>query len=114
MMTLEEYKKFLGDESLTEEQVNMMYEQKKREFNESVEKVRNEYDALDMDKFMNRIGGQKTVDAMNQINEKLNSSVLINGKLVPKKKKVSEDLEEWKRGFMDGFEEAYKRLKGDI
>ena len=48
---------------------------------------------------------------MNKINEKLDRSELINGKLVEKTpKKVNEDIEEWKRGFMDGFEEAYKRL----
>jgi hypothetical protein len=64
-----------------------------------------------MDKFIDRIGGYSSVDAMNKINEKLDRSELINGKLVEKtSKKVNENIEEWKRGFMDGFEEAYKRL----
>lgn len=72
-------------------------------------KVR-EYNALDMDLFIDRIGGRGKIDTMNRINEKLNNSELVNGKLVPKKKPVNEDLEEWKKGFMDGFEEAYKRL----
>ena len=66
-----------------------------------------------MDRFIDRIGGQGTIDKMNKINEKLDRSELINGKLVEKApKKVNEDIEEWKRGFMDGFEEAYKRIHG--
>ena len=66
-----------------------------------------------MDAFMDRIGGQESINTMNKINEKLDRSQLVNGKLVEKTPiKVNEDIEEWKRGFMDGFEEAYKRIYG--
>ena len=48
---------------------------------------------------------------MNKINEKLDRSELVNGKLVPKREgNKREDLEEWKRGFMEGYDEAYRRL----
>jgi hypothetical protein len=110
---LEEYKKQLNDESLTDEEVMQRFKEDEKKFNKEVNDKVGEYEALDMDKFMDRIGGQKSVDAMKKVNEKLDRSVLINGKLVEKTPKtVNEDIEEWKRGFMDGFEEAYKRIYG--
>ena len=41
---------------------------------------------------------------------KLNGE-LVNGKLVSKREdNKREDLDEWKRGFMEGYDEAYRRL----
>ena len=108
---LEEYKKQLNNESLTDEEVMQRFKEDEKKFNKEVNDKVGEYEALDMDKFIDRIGGQGTIEAMNKINEKLDRSELINGKLVEKTpRNVNEDIEEWKRGFMDGFEEAYKRL----
>ena len=76
---LEEYKKQLNDESLTDEEVMQRFKEDEKKFNKEVNDKVGEYEALDMDKFIDRIGGQGTI----------------------------EDIEEWKRGFMDGFEEAY-------
>jgi hypothetical protein len=110
---LEEYKKQLNDESLTDEEVLQRFKEDEKKFDKEVDDRVGKYKALDMDMFINRIGGQGTIDAMNKINEKLDRSELINGKLVEKtSRKVNEDIEEWKRGFMDGFEEAYKRKYG--
>lgn len=110
---LEEYKKQLNDESLTDEEVLQRFKEDEKKFNKEVNDRVGEYEALDMDRFINRIGGQSTIDTMNKINEKLGRSELINGKLVEKRTKVTnEDIEDWKRGFMDGFEEAYKRIYG--
>ena len=109
---LEEYKKQLNDESLTDEEVMQRFKEDEKNFNKEVNDRVGQYEALDMDRFMDRIGGQRTVDAMTKINEKLDRSELINGKLVEKTPSVKENIEEWKRGFMDGFEEAYKRIYG--
>ena len=125
---LEEYKKQLNDESLTDEEVMQRFKEDEKNFNKEVNDRVGQYEALDMDRFIdriggqgtieamnkiNRIGGQKSIDTMQKINEKLDRSELINGKLVEKApRKVNEDIEEWKRGFMDGFEEAYKRIYG--
>lgn len=110
---LEKYKEQLNDESLTDEEVMQRFKEDEKKFNKDVNDMVGEYEALDMDKFIDRIGGKSTINAMNKINEKLDRSELINGKLVEKtSRKVNEDIEEWKRGFMDGFEEAYKRIYG--
>lgn len=109
---LEEYKKQLNDETLSEEEVLRRFKEDEKKFNKEVNDKVGEYEALDMDKFIDRIGGQGVIDTMNKINEKLDRSELINGKLVEKTPMVREDIEEWKRGFMDGFEEAYKRIYG--
>ena len=109
---LEEYKKQINGDSLTEEEVLQRFKEDEKKFNKEVDNKVGEYEALDMDKFIERIGGQKTVDTMNKINEKLDRSELVNGKLVEKKQPVNENIEEWKKGFMDGFEEAYKRIYG--
>lgn len=109
---LEEYKKQLNDESLTDEEVIQRFKEDEKNFNKEVNDRVGEYEALDMDKFIDRIGGQERIDVMKKVNEKLDRSVLINGNLVEKRPMVKEDIEEWKRGFMDGFEEAYKRIYG--
>ena len=108
---LEEYRKQLTNgESLTEEEVMKRFEEDNKKFDKEVNDRVGQYEALDMDRFMDRIGGQSTVDAMTKINEKLDRSELINGKLVEKKQPMNENLEEWKRGFMEGYDEAYRRL----
>ncbi len=107
---LEEYKKQLNDESLTDEEVLQRFKEDEKKFNKEVNDRVGEYKALDMDKFIDRIGGQRTIDAMQKINEKLDRSELINGKLVEKKQPMNENLDEWKRGFMEGYDEAYRRL----
>lgn len=107
---LEEYKKQLNDESLTEEEVLQRFKEDAKKFDKEVNDKVGEYKALDMDKFMDRIGGQERIDAMKKVNEKLDRSELINGKLVEKKQTVSENLDEWKKGFMEGYDEAYRKL----
>ena len=110
---LEEYKKQLNDDSLTEEEVLQRFKEDEKKFHKEVNDRVNDYEKLDMDAFIRRIGGQERIEAMKKVNEKLDRSELINGKLVEKApRKVNEDIEEWKRGFMDGFEEAYKRIYG--
>lgn len=107
---LEEYKKQLNDESLTEEEVLQRFKEDAKKFDKEVNDKVGEYKALDMDKFIDRIGGQERIDAMKKVNEKLDRSELINGKLVEKKQTVSENLDEWKKGFMEGYDEAYRKL----
>lgn len=107
---LEEYKKQLNNESLTDEEVMQRFKEDEKKFNKEVNDKVGEYEALDMDMFIDRIGGQERIDAMNKINEKLDRSVLINGKLVEKKQPMNENLDEWKKGFMEGYDEAYRRL----
>ena len=108
---LEEYKKQLNDESLTEEEVLQRFKEDAKKFDKEVNDKVGEYKALDMDKFIDRIGGQERIDAMKKVNEKLDRSELINGKLVEKtSRKVNEDIDEWKKGFMEGYDEAYRRL----
>ena len=87
MGALEEYKNYLNDETLTEEQVKEKFAQDKQKFDNDVNKIVDGY-------------------------QKLDRSKLINGNLVEKGNHINEDLEQWKKGFMDGFEEAYKRLHG--
>ena len=110
-LTLEEYGKYLGDETLTDELALEKYRQEKEKYNNEVNKIVGGYKGLDMDEFIDRIGGQEKIDAMNKINEKLDRSDFVNGKLVPKREgNKREDLDEWKRGFMEGYDEAYRRL----
>ena len=109
---LEEYRKQLTNgESLTDEEILQRFKEDEKKFNKEVNDRVGEYKKLDMDAFINRIGGQESIDAMNKINEKLDRSELVNGKLVPKREcNKREDLDEWKRGFMEGYDEAYRRL----
>ena len=109
---LEEYRKQLSNgESLTDEEVLQRFKEDEKNFNKEVNDRVGEYKKLDMDAFIRRIGGQERIDAMNKINEKLDRSELVNGKLVSKREgNKREDLDEWKRGFMEGYDEAYRRL----
>ena len=109
---LEEYRKQLTNgESLTDEEILQRFKEDEKNFNKEVNDRVGEYKKLDMDAFIRRIGGQESIDAMNKINEKLDRSELVNGKLVPKREgNKREDLDEWKRGFMEGYDEAYRRL----
>ena len=109
---LEEYRKQLTNgESLTDEEILQRFKEDEKKFNKEVNDRVGEYKKLDMDKFIDKIGGQESIDAMNKINEKLDRSELVNGKLVPKREcNKREDLDEWKRGFMEGYDEAYRRL----
>ena len=68
------------------------------------------YDRLDMDLFINRIGGAEKIEEMRRINDKADRMYVVDGVVHKKCDKSKEDIEEWKKGFMDGFEEAYKRL----
>lgn len=114
MVTLDELKKEIGDETLTEEEVKKIYNEGKEKFDSEVDKLVSEYEKLDMDAFINRIGGKDKISNMAKINEKLDRSELVNGKLVEKTNRQTKDewKEEWKKGFIEGFEEAYKRLNG--
>lgn len=108
---LEEYRKQLTNgESLTEEEVMQRFKEDEKKFHKEVNDRVGEYKKLDMDAFIRRIGGQERIDAMRKVNEKLDRSELINGKLVEKKQPVNENLDEWKKGFMEGYDEAYRRL----
>lgn len=110
---LEEYRKQLTNgESLTEEEVMQRFKEDEKNFNKEVNDRVGEYKKLDMDAFIRRIGGQERIEAMKKVNEKLDRSELINGKLVEKKQPMNENLDEWKKGFMEGYEEAYKRIYG--
>ena len=108
---LEEYRKQLTNgESLTEEEVMQRFKEDEKNFNKEVNDRVGEYKKLDMDAFIRRIGGQERIEAMKKVNEKLDRSELINGKLVEKKQPMNENLDEWKKGFMEGYDEAYRRL----
>ena len=108
---LEEYRKQLTNgESLTEEEVMQRFKEDEKKFHKEVNDRVGEYKKLDMDAFIRRIGGQERIEAMKKVNEKLDRSELINGKLIEKKQPVNENLDEWKKGFMEGYDEAYRRL----
>lgn len=108
---LEEYRKQLTNgESLTEEEVMQRFKEDEKKFHKEVNDRVGEYKKLDMDAFIRRIGGQERIEAMKKVNEKLDRSELINGKLVEKKRPMNENLDEWKKGFMEGYDEAYRRL----
>ena len=108
---LEEYRKQLTNgESLTDEEILQRFKEDEKNFNKEVNDRVGEYKKLDMDAFIRRIGGQERIEAMKKVNEKLDRSELINGKLVEKKQPMNENLDEWKKGFMEGYDEAYRRL----
>ena len=108
---LEEYRKQLTNgESLTDEEILQRFKEDEKNFNKEVNDRVGEYKKLDMDAFIRRIGGQERIEAMKKVNEKLDRSELINGKLVEKKLPMNENLDEWKKGFMEGYDEAYRRL----
>jgi tRNA 2-selenouridine synthase SelU len=54
---------------------------------------------------------------MKQINEAADKLKSVYGNVSKKEEEIKkietmENIEEWKKGFMDGFEEAYKRIYG--
>ena len=105
------YRQYYGDENLSESEILEKLKKEKKEFDEGVDKIASGYVALDMDMFVNRIGGWKKVDEMRRINEVTDRMQVFNGNITQKKiTNDKEDLNEWKKGFMEGFEEAYKRL----
>lgn len=80
-------------------------------------KIVDSYDSLDMNVFINRIGGYEKIDEMKRINEAADRIKTVDGNIVSRNNKQrsgKEDIEEWKRGFMEGFEEAYKRLRPEL
>lgn len=103
------------DKNFVDEQVEELSERDTKEFKESVDKMANKYSALDMNAFIERIGGMEKIEEMKKINATADNIQTMDGRIVKKKPTLAntnEDLEEWKRGFMDGFEEAYKRIYG--
>ena len=117
MSELDAYKKYLGDNNLSDEEVLRRYNQEKENFNSEVNKVADDYDKLDMDLFIKRIGGQEKIDQMKRINEAADKLKSVYGNVSKKEEEIKkietkENIEEWKKGFMDGFEEAYKRIYG--
>ena len=77
---------------------------------QKVQQLVSDYNGLDMNLFINRIGGAEKIEEMRRINDKADGMYVVDGVVHHKSDKTNEDIEEWKKGFMDGFEEAYKRL----
>ena len=116
-MTVEEWRKYYGDETLTEEQIIERLEQDKQKFDNDVDTIVSGYEKLDMDRFIKRIGGQEKIDQMKRINEAADKLKSVYGNVSKKEEEIKkfetkENIDEWKKGFMDGFEEAYKRIYG--
>ena len=116
-MTVEKWRKYYGDETLTEEQIIERLEQDKQKFDNDVDNIVGGYEKLDMDRFIQRIGGQEKIDQMKRINEAADKLKSVYGNVSKKEEEIKkietmENIEEWKKGFMDGFEEAYKRIYG--
>ena len=85
---------------------SLLSEEEKRE----VQRIAGQYNGLDIDLFISRIGGSHRIDEMRKINDELDNITVINGVVQKRRKNTEKDIEEWKRGFIEGFEEAYKRL----
>lgn len=77
-----------------------------------VQRIVNNYNGVDMDLFVQRMGGYEKIEEMRKINDVTDRMYVVNGNVIRKAevRKEKEDLDEWKKGFMEGFEEAYKRL----
>lgn len=77
-----------------------------------VQRIVNNYNGVDMDLFVQRMGGYEKIEEMRKINDVTDRMYVVNGNVIRKTevRKEKEDLDEWKKGFMEGFEEAYKRL----
>lgn len=86
----------------------LLTEQEKAE----VQRIVNNYNGVDMDLFVQRMGGYEKIEEMRKINDVTDRMYVVNGNVIRKAevRKEKEDLDEWKKGFMEGFEEAYKRL----
>lgn len=86
-----------------------------QEEREESNKLVKQYHGLDMDLFVRRIGGHGVIDEMRRINEAADRLRSVNGTIYKDRsadKRKDASLDEWKKGFMEGFEEAYKRLHG--
>lgn len=98
MNILDEYMGYADDSMLTESE------------RAEVRKIVNGYKALDMDLFVQRVGGMKKIEEMRRINNIADGLCVVDGVVRKSPNDTKENIEEWKRGFMEGFEEAYKRL----
>lgn len=117
MNTLDAYKKYLkevGGETLTEEEIVERFNRDKQKFDSEVNNIAGSYKKLDMDEFIQRIGGKEKIDEMKRINDAADRLRVVDGKVVEKEQQTGHSdekwKEEWKKGFMEGFEEAFKRL----
>lgn len=75
-----------------------------------VQQIVNNYKRVDMDLFVQRIGGPGKIEEMKRINDMSDRMYVVDGVVRKKPDNSRENLDEWKKGFMEGFEEAYKRL----
>lgn len=75
-----------------------------------VQQIVNNYRRVDMDLFVQRIGGPEKIEEMKRINDMSDRMYVVDGVVRKKPDNSRENLDEWKKGFMEGFEEAYKRL----
>lgn len=75
-----------------------------------VQRIVNGYNGLDMDLFVRRIGGPEKIEEMKRINDMSDRMYVVDGVVRKRPDNSRENLDEWKKGFMEGFEEAYKRL----
>ena len=77
---------------------------------QKVQQLVSDYNRLDMDLFINRIGGAEKIEEMKRINDMSDRMYVVDGVVRKRPDNSRENLDEWKKGFMEGFEEAYKRL----
>lgn len=75
-----------------------------------VQQIVNNYKRVDMDLFVQRIGGPGKIEEMKRINDISDRMYVVDGVVRKRPDNSRENLDEWKKGFMEGFEEAYKRL----
>jgi len=75
-----------------------------------VQRIVNNYKGVDMDLFVQRIGGPGKIEEMKRINDISDRMYVVDGVVRKRPDNSRENLDEWKKGFMEGFEEAYKRL----
>ena len=68
---LEEYKKYLNDDSLTEEEILHRFKEDEKKFNKEVNDKVNGYEKLDMGALIRSIGGKERIEAMKQEKERL-------------------------------------------
>ena len=88
-LTLEEYRKYLGDDTLTEEKIIEKYRQDKEKYDNEVNKIVGGYKELDMNEFIDRIGGQEKIDAIGSEEQKIEKQNLANQKAKEKYDEVS-------------------------
>jgi hypothetical protein len=75
-----------------------------------VQQIVNNHRRVDMDLFVQRIGGPEKIEEMKRINDMSDRMYVVDGVVRKRPDNSRENLDEWKKGFMEGFEEAYKRL----